>query len=55
MLEVEINELQVPPKPLLYPTETLVVDVNTEIELETFSSFSTVQTNSSSYWYEQSK
>ncbi|XP_039161039.1 rust resistance kinase Lr10-like [Eucalyptus grandis] len=52
MLEGEINELQVPPKPLLYPTETLVDYVETEIELETLSSSSSVPTISSIYQYE---
>ncbi|KAK3404815.1 hypothetical protein EUGRSUZ_K01107 [Eucalyptus grandis] len=52
MLEGEINELQVPPKPLLYPTETPVDYVETEIELETLSSSSSVPTISSGHWYE---
>ncbi|KAF8024281.1 hypothetical protein BT93_F1469 [Corymbia citriodora subsp. variegata] len=37
MLEGNGDELQLPPKPLLYPSEKLVDDVNTEIELESFS------------------
>ncbi|KAL3715098.1 hypothetical protein ACJRO7_006918 [Eucalyptus globulus] len=52
MLEGEINELQVPPKPLLYPTETPVDYVEIEIELETLSSSSSVPTISSGHWYE---
>ncbi|KAL3715087.1 hypothetical protein ACJRO7_006907 [Eucalyptus globulus] len=52
MLEGEINELQVPPKPLLYPTEMPVDYVENEIELETLSSSSSVPTISSGHWYE---
>ncbi|XP_039160037.1 rust resistance kinase Lr10 [Eucalyptus grandis] len=51
MLEGEINGLQVPPKPLLYPTETPVDYVETEIELKALSSSSSVPTISSSHWY----
>ncbi|KAK3416920.1 hypothetical protein EUGRSUZ_H02661 [Eucalyptus grandis] len=40
MLEGDMDKLQLPPKPLLYPKETLVDDVDTEIELETVSSLS---------------
>ncbi|KAL3715086.1 hypothetical protein ACJRO7_006906 [Eucalyptus globulus] len=49
MLEGEIDELQLPPKPLLYPIETPVDDVETEIEPESSSNFATI---SSSYWHE---
>ncbi|XP_039160272.1 rust resistance kinase Lr10-like [Eucalyptus grandis] len=52
MLEGEINELQLPPKPLLYPMETSVDNVETEIELETLSSSSSVPTISNSHHYE---
>ncbi|KAF8007842.1 hypothetical protein BT93_K1738 [Corymbia citriodora subsp. variegata] len=52
MLEGEINELQLPPKPLLYPIETPVDYVKTEIELETLSSSSSVPTISSGHRYE---
>ncbi|KAF8041342.1 hypothetical protein BT93_A0064 [Corymbia citriodora subsp. variegata] len=52
MLEGEIDELEVPPKPLLYPIETPVDCVETEIELETLSSSSSVPTISSGRWYE---
>ncbi|KAF8041341.1 hypothetical protein BT93_A0063 [Corymbia citriodora subsp. variegata] len=52
MLEGEINKLQLPPKPLLYPIETPVDYVETEIELETLSSSSSVSTISSSCRYE---
>ncbi|KAF8015163.1 hypothetical protein BT93_H0844 [Corymbia citriodora subsp. variegata] len=40
MLEGDMDKLQMPPKPLLYPMETPVDDVDTEIELETISSSS---------------
>ncbi|KAL3715091.1 hypothetical protein ACJRO7_006911 [Eucalyptus globulus] len=52
MLEGEINELQLPPKPLLYPMETPVDNVETEIELETLSSSSSVPTISNGHHYE---
>ncbi|KAF8038641.1 hypothetical protein BT93_B1239 [Corymbia citriodora subsp. variegata] len=52
MLEGEIDELQVPPKPLLYPTEMPITDVETEMELETLSSSSSVPTIYSSYQHE---
>ncbi|XP_056171250.1 rust resistance kinase Lr10-like isoform X2 [Syzygium oleosum] len=52
MLEGEIDNLQLPPKPLLYPIETPVNYVETEIELETLSSSSSVPTISSSHLYE---
>ncbi|KAF8015216.1 hypothetical protein BT93_H0885 [Corymbia citriodora subsp. variegata] len=37
MLEGDMDKLQLPPKPLLYPIEAPVDDVDTEIELETVS------------------
>ncbi|KAF8020152.1 hypothetical protein BT93_G0760 [Corymbia citriodora subsp. variegata] len=37
MLEGNVDELRLPPKPLLYPSEKLDDDVNIEIELESFS------------------
>ncbi|KAF8031111.1 hypothetical protein BT93_D0339 [Corymbia citriodora subsp. variegata] len=37
MLEGDVDELQLPPKPLLYPSEKPLDDENTEIELESFS------------------
>ncbi|KAK3404821.1 hypothetical protein EUGRSUZ_K01116 [Eucalyptus grandis] len=52
MLEGEINELQLPPKPLLYPMEMVVDNVETEIELQTLSSSSSVPTISSGHRYE---
>ncbi|KAL3725167.1 hypothetical protein ACJRO7_030219 [Eucalyptus globulus] len=38
MLEGDMAKLQLPPKPLLYPREALIDDVNIDIELETVSS-----------------
>ncbi|KAL3715092.1 hypothetical protein ACJRO7_006912 [Eucalyptus globulus] len=52
MLEGEIHELQIPPKPLLYPAETPVADIDIEVELESLSFSSSVPTISSSYQYE---
>ncbi|XP_056171251.1 rust resistance kinase Lr10-like [Syzygium oleosum] len=49
MLEGEVNNLQLPPKPHLYPIETPVDDVETEIELESSSSVPII---SSSYRHE---
>ncbi|KAK3415685.1 hypothetical protein EUGRSUZ_H01578 [Eucalyptus grandis] len=48
MLEGDMNKLQLPPKPLLYPREALVDDVDAEIELETVSSSSSAPIVSSS-------
>ncbi|KAF8041343.1 hypothetical protein BT93_A0065 [Corymbia citriodora subsp. variegata] len=52
MLEGEISELQVPPRPLLYPMETPVANVNIEVDLETLPSSSSVPTISTSYQYQ---
>ncbi|KAF7846917.1 hypothetical protein BT93_L3592 [Corymbia citriodora subsp. variegata] len=52
MLEGQIDGLQLPPKPLLYPTEMLVADVDFEVELESLSLSSSAQTISNSYQYE---
>ncbi|KAF8015294.1 hypothetical protein BT93_H0946 [Corymbia citriodora subsp. variegata] len=52
MLEGQIDELQLPPKPLMYPTETLVADVDFEVELESLSISSCAPTISNSYQYE---
>ncbi|XP_030466525.1 rust resistance kinase Lr10-like [Syzygium oleosum] len=49
MLEGEINNLQLPPKPHLYPIETPIGDVETDIELESSSSVPAI---SSSYQHE---
>ncbi|XP_030538610.2 rust resistance kinase Lr10-like [Rhodamnia argentea] len=51
MLEGEMDKLQLPPKPLLYPRETPIDDVETELELETFSFSSSAPTIYSSYTY----
>ncbi|KAF8036171.1 hypothetical protein BT93_C2006 [Corymbia citriodora subsp. variegata] len=52
MLEGEIDELQLPLKPLLYPREMPVDNIETGIELETLSSSSSVPTISSGHRYE---
>ncbi|XP_056171166.1 rust resistance kinase Lr10-like isoform X2 [Syzygium oleosum] len=49
MLEGEIENLQLPPKPLLYPIEMPIADVETGIEPESSPSVPTI---SSSYRYE---
>ncbi|KAF8019216.1 hypothetical protein BT93_G0029 [Corymbia citriodora subsp. variegata] len=51
MLEGDIDKLQLPPKPLLYPIEAPVDHVDVEIELETVSSSSNAPTISSSYQF----
>ncbi|XP_039155593.1 rust resistance kinase Lr10-like [Eucalyptus grandis] len=48
MLEGDMDKLQLPPKPLLYPREAPVDDVDTEIEPETISSSSSTPIVSSS-------
>ncbi|KAF8038638.1 hypothetical protein BT93_B1236 [Corymbia citriodora subsp. variegata] len=52
MLEGEIDELQLPPKPLLYPREMPVDYIETEIEFETLSSSLGIPTISSGHQYE---
>ncbi|XP_030467109.2 PR5-like receptor kinase [Syzygium oleosum] len=44
MLEGDIDQLRLPPKPLLYPSEKPVDDMDTEIELESFSTTSSAPT-----------
>ncbi|KAL3746620.1 hypothetical protein ACJRO7_015564 [Eucalyptus globulus] len=44
MLEGNIDKLQLPPKPLLYPSEKPVDEVSLEIELESFSTSSSAAT-----------
>ncbi|KAL3725508.1 hypothetical protein ACJRO7_030525 [Eucalyptus globulus] len=52
MLEGDMNKLQLPPKPLLYPREAPIEDVDAEIELETvLSSSSTPIVSSGSQFY----
>ncbi|XP_010035238.2 rust resistance kinase Lr10 [Eucalyptus grandis] len=48
MLEGDIGKLQMPPKPLIYPPDELVNDDKFEMELETFSTSSSVQIISAS-------
>ncbi|KAK3415696.1 hypothetical protein EUGRSUZ_H01564 [Eucalyptus grandis] len=48
MLEGDMDKLQLPPKPLLYPREAPIDDVDAEIELETVSSSSSTPIVSSS-------
>ncbi|KAF8020148.1 hypothetical protein BT93_G0756 [Corymbia citriodora subsp. variegata] len=45
MLEGDVDELQLPPKPLLYPSEKPLDDENIEIELESFSTSPSALTN----------
>ncbi|KAF8029972.1 hypothetical protein BT93_E2405 [Corymbia citriodora subsp. variegata] len=52
MLEGNIDKLQLPPKPLLYPSEKPVDDVDTEIELELFSMSSSAPTTSKGYQFQ---
>ncbi|KAK3415677.1 hypothetical protein EUGRSUZ_H01587 [Eucalyptus grandis] len=49
MLEGDIDKLQLPPKPFLYPIEAPIDDDNNEIELEMVSSSSSAPIISSSY------
>ncbi|KAF8015319.1 hypothetical protein BT93_H0969 [Corymbia citriodora subsp. variegata] len=51
MLEGDMDKLQLPPKPLLYPIEAPVDDVGTEIELETVSYSSSASIIPSSYQF----
>ncbi|KAK3415680.1 hypothetical protein EUGRSUZ_H01583 [Eucalyptus grandis] len=51
MLEGDMDRLQLPPKPLLYPMEAPVDDVDAEIELETVSSSSSTPIVSSGYQF----
>ncbi|XP_039165108.1 rust resistance kinase Lr10 [Eucalyptus grandis] len=52
MLEGDMDKLQLPPKPLLYPMETLIDDVDDEIELETVSSSSSTPIISNNYQFQ---
>ncbi|XP_048138761.1 rust resistance kinase Lr10-like [Rhodamnia argentea] len=52
MLEGDIDNLQLPPKPLLYPSERPVDDVDTEIELESFPSTSIAPTICEGYQFQ---
>ncbi|KAF8020089.1 hypothetical protein BT93_G0709 [Corymbia citriodora subsp. variegata] len=45
MLEGDVNELQLPPKPLLHPSEKPLDDENIEIGLESFSTSPSALTN----------
>ncbi|KAK3415671.1 hypothetical protein EUGRSUZ_H01596 [Eucalyptus grandis] len=51
MLEGDMDRLQLPPKPLLYPMEAPVDDADVEIELETVSSSSSTPIVSSGYQF----
>ncbi|KAF8015213.1 hypothetical protein BT93_H0882 [Corymbia citriodora subsp. variegata] len=51
MLEGDMDKLQLPPKPLLYPMEALVDDVGAEIELETVSYSSSASIIPDSYQF----
>ncbi|KAF8015308.1 hypothetical protein BT93_H0958 [Corymbia citriodora subsp. variegata] len=51
MLEGDVDKLQLPPKPLLYPIEAPVDDVGTEIELETVSYSSSASIIPGSYQF----
>ncbi|KAF8015309.1 hypothetical protein BT93_H0959 [Corymbia citriodora subsp. variegata] len=51
MLEGDMDKLQLPPKPLLYPIEATVDDVGTEIELETVSYSSSASIIPGSYQF----
>ncbi|XP_056163887.1 rust resistance kinase Lr10-like [Syzygium oleosum] len=52
MLEGDIDKLRLPPKPLLYPSEKPINDVDTEIELESFSTSYNTSTNSGGYQFQ---
>ncbi|KAL3752901.1 hypothetical protein ACJRO7_000317 [Eucalyptus globulus] len=52
MLEGDMDKLQLPPKPLLYPRETPIDDVDDEIELEIVSSLSSTPIISSNYQFQ---
>ncbi|KAK3415701.1 hypothetical protein EUGRSUZ_H01559 [Eucalyptus grandis] len=52
MLEGDIDKLQLPPKPLLYPIEAPIDDDNNEIELEMVSLSSSAPIISSSYQFD---
>ncbi|XP_030549124.1 rust resistance kinase Lr10-like isoform X3 [Rhodamnia argentea] len=52
MLEGDIDNLQLPPKPLLYPSEKPVDDVDTEIELESFPTTSSAPTICEGYQFQ---
>ncbi|KAF8008472.1 hypothetical protein BT93_K2213 [Corymbia citriodora subsp. variegata] len=54
MLEGDIDKLRLPPKPLRYPSEKPFDDVDTEIELETFSTMSSAPTISEGYQFQDS-
>ncbi|XP_039170310.1 rust resistance kinase Lr10-like [Eucalyptus grandis] len=51
MLEGDMAKLQLPPKPLLYPREVRIDDVDTEIELEMVSSSSSASIISGNYQF----
>ncbi|XP_056165126.1 LEAF RUST 10 DISEASE-RESISTANCE LOCUS RECEPTOR-LIKE PROTEIN KINASE-like 2.8 [Syzygium oleosum] len=53
MLEGDVDKLQLPPKPLLYPSGTPDDDVDAEIELETISSSSSAPVISGNYQLHQ--
>ncbi|KAF8015164.1 hypothetical protein BT93_H0845 [Corymbia citriodora subsp. variegata] len=52
MLEGDMAKLQLPPKPLLYPIEAPIVDIDTEIELETASYSSSASIIPSNYQFD---
>ncbi|KAF7849600.1 hypothetical protein BT93_L0492 [Corymbia citriodora subsp. variegata] len=52
MLEGNIDKLRLPPKPLLYPSEKPIDDVDIEIELESFSTSSSAPTISEGYQFQ---
>ncbi|KAK3403985.1 hypothetical protein EUGRSUZ_K00342 [Eucalyptus grandis] len=54
MLEGDIDKLQLPPKPLLYPSEKPFDDVDAEIELESFPTTSSAPTISEAYQFQNS-
>ncbi|XP_056160317.1 rust resistance kinase Lr10-like [Syzygium oleosum] len=54
MLEGDIDQLRLPPKPLLYPSEKPLDDMDTEIELESFSITSSAPTISEGYRFQNS-
>ncbi|XP_056159803.1 LEAF RUST 10 DISEASE-RESISTANCE LOCUS RECEPTOR-LIKE PROTEIN KINASE-like 2.1 [Syzygium oleosum] len=51
MLEGDIDRLRLPPKPLLYPSEKPIDDVDIEIELESFSTSSSAPPTSYGYQF----
>ncbi|XP_039160265.1 rust resistance kinase Lr10 [Eucalyptus grandis] len=54
MLEGDIDKLQPPPKPLLYPSEKPFDDVNDETELQSFSTTSSAPITSEGFQFQNS-